>query len=212
MTRIAPVRWDQLQRIPKVPGVYAWYYTLRIPRADLDTCTENISRALSDGDFQLAKDTVRQLIMRHVVAPLAPLNCEVSMHGPLTPTYRGTAQYQPQLSSALLERLVTEPGRLEELRRVLPSTTPGFVPPLYVGMAKDLRVRISQHRYALEGRRALSGREPLSSDERTFAAEVRARQLRLTDLSVVYTEAEVGSTADVENLINRAVFPALGRK
>ena len=148
------------------------------------------------------------------------------MKGRLKPTYAGRLHHQSPVSESLVARIVEQPHRLHELKRMLLDTVPPSSP-IYIGVAKNLRNRLGQHKKLIEQFRnalsidesckltALSTEDEEDLRDHSFAYEVCSlRRLNVTRLFVCTLLAypvDEGIRIDLENVLNRINFPLCGR-
>src|SRR5262249_5848815 len=122
-------RFDE---VPVGPGVYAWFYPLRISTYDLSAFLEDVSRVLSL-DARSNGPTSRAVRARLTWEEVA-LQVRV---GPSAPRV-------PQDVEAVWSTVVADPASFERLRRVVMRGSL-LMPPLYVGKTVSLSVRCHQH-------------------------------------------------------------------
>lgn len=124
-----------IERIPPVAGVYAWFRGINAPQTD-------------DPESFYAELVARA---RHTYGVTRTQFIGPSLHVSVTPTTDFETKALPALREAC---------ESPEFRRWMRSVIGGlaqFLPPLYVGKAGDLRLRLSQHlRPDSELRRRLS--------------------------------------------------------
>ena len=104
--------WSDTSRIPKSPGIYAWYYKVRISEFDLVKVISNTTEALAAGNQKFVEAEIATFLERFVLRYFREEEYEVSMSGPLKPTYKGSLEHKSVLSNSLLERLAADPKRL----------------------------------------------------------------------------------------------------
>lgn len=122
-------RWEN---VPSGPGVYGWFYPLRISTHDLDAFLEDISKVLSF-DALCNGPAAHQL--------RAKLSWELIEVGLcLKPDHPKL----PQDVVSKWSQVVNDPPAFESLRRVIMRGSL-LMPPLYVGKAQSLSVRCQQH-------------------------------------------------------------------
>ncbi|MDG5771667.1 GIY-YIG nuclease family protein [Mycolicibacterium fortuitum] len=206
-----PTQWEAIASISENPGVYAWYYQPRFTQFDRSALEQLLAKENSPGG-------VEKFLARHLFRYFEEVPYEVTLHGPLKPTYSGSVVQTRSITPELCQRLADDGQRREVLWNSLELMVPLFAAPLYIGMAKNLRTRLRGHKRLIEG-----GLENLSKNSRngensrrdaSFAAEVIQRRMAVERLSVYTLELppESSSSAnDIENLMNRITFPILGR-
>ncbi len=139
--------------------------------------------------------------------------------------YEGEAQNTFRVSEGLVKRIVEDPSRLSKLKSLLLQCIPNFASPIYIGVAKVLRVRLLRHKSLIEAFANSAALEPLDaqldqddSDEAvrdsSFARQVSAiRKFNSANLVVSTLPIEVDEDLryDLENVLNRINFPLCGR-
>ena len=122
-------RWDE---VPAGPGVYAWFYPLRISTYDLGAFLEDVSKVLSF-DARSNGPASRSLRARLTWE-------EIALQVRLEPS----SQRVPQDVETTWSKIASDPATFERLRRVVMRGSL-LMPPLYVGKAGSLSVRCHQH-------------------------------------------------------------------
>jgi len=122
-------RWDD---VPTGPGVYAWFYPLRISTYDLSDFLDDIAKVLSF-DARSNGPASRALRARLTWEEIA-LQVRVD-----PPSIR-----IPKDVAAVWSKVVADPSSFERLRRVVMRGSL-LMPPLYVGKTGSLNVRCRQH-------------------------------------------------------------------
>ena len=158
--------WEDIANAPELPGIYAWYYSPEITDYDLEETISELKSCHDDGRPG-AEDIVRSTLDSRVFRHFREGPYKVLIDGPLKPTYAGDLEHSFQVSSGLVQRIVEDPDRLRTIRKVLDMSAPMFASPLYMGMAGDLRSRLSVHKSLIE-RYRMSNR---SEDGRTRTSD-----------------------------------------
>lgn len=213
MTRM--YAWRDVAAVPALPGIYAWYYNPEITTYDLGVISADVKRLKEAGDRPGAEAAMRRFLEQTVFRYFREQSFTATLRAPLMPRYEGRIEHQPTLSASLIERLVDDPDRLAVLKEVLGASVPDFASPLYIGMSRLLRDRVARHKSLIErgSRPASTVTEDGFEDDHSFAAEVLARGIPPTRLSVAIrtVEASSGAYVDLENVLNRIHRPLLGR-
>ncbi|MCU1727806.1 GIY-YIG nuclease family protein [Pseudomonas sp. 7P_10.2_Bac1] len=205
--------WSEIDQAPEVPGVYAWYSKLVISKADIEAVIKKVTAAQLEGDAQ-ARAAVEAALNTFIFGPYQETPYQVTMRGQLKPKFFGEVVHEPSKSDSLIERLAADPDRFRVIADVLKNVAPWFTAPLYIGMAKNLRSRLKQHRNKIVELRDLHGggsRDIVA--EAGFANQVVARNFDPTNLFVHISEVRVdtGEHNDLENILNRINYPIFGR-
>lgn len=204
--------WSEIDQAPEVPGVYAWYSKLVISRADIEAVIRNVTAAHQDGEAQ-ARAVVEGALNSFIFGPYQESPYQVTMRGQLKPKFIGEVLHEPSKSDSLIERLAEDPERFRVIADVLKNVAPWFTAPLYIGMAKNLRARLKQHRNKIVELRDIHGGGVDIAAEAGFANQVVARNFDPTNLFVHIAEVNVdsGEHNDLENILNRINYPIFGR-
>jgi hypothetical protein len=173
-------------------------------------------RSLRDFDRGAAERKVRESLDDRLFSFMREEPYRAQIGGALKPGYEGELHHTFKMSSDLIQRIVDDPERLRDIRRVLALSAPHFASPLYMGMSDNLRVRLAQHRRLIEKYRASLKDEPSASrdSDAGFAWQVAKRRIPL-DRLMVFTctigNDDASIATDVENILNRLFYPVLGR-
>lgn len=206
--------WSEIDQAPNFPGVYAWYSRLVISKADIEAVIGRIKNAQHNGDEAHARAEVEVALDRFIFSPYQETPYQVFLRGQLKPKYNGDIMHEPAKSDSLIGRLAAEPERFRKIADVLKTVAPSFTAPLYIGMAKNLRVRLKQHRNKIvELRDRHEGQIGDVSMDAGFANQVVARNFDPTNLFVHIAEVNIdfGEHNDLENILNRINYPIFGR-
>lgn len=204
--------WPKLNEAPEEPGVYAWYVRLALGEADLNEFEEAVETERHAG--RNAAIVVQETLERHFFHPFQETAYSVKLSGALKPKYIGELLHQPATSEPLIQRLANDPGRLRPLARVLGAAAPFFTAPLYIGMARNLRTRLGQHKAGIESFADNPAATPSADKISGFAQQVVQRGFNPRHLFVAcITVSDVDSDEqlDLENVLNRINFPIFGR-
>jgi hypothetical protein len=187
-------------KVPAAPGVYAWFYPLRITSVDPEPFLSDLSSVLAyDASSQ---GPLRQELRSRLGWNLLDLHLSIAP-APLPLSSDLRAQWS---------RLVSTPESFEQLRKVLMKSSL-LMPPLYVGKTVSLAARCRQHIDGLGGNdfhhrfEAYANSVPLhtrSVSDLLFAC-VRTTQEEAT------AEAESMESL-VEEILKRACQPAYSLK
>lgn len=202
--------WSEIDQAPQVPGVYAWYAKLVISKADVERVISDTKAAQALGVIQ-SREVIEDALNKFIFGPYHESPYQIALRGQLKPRYSGEIQHEPAKSDSLVERLSTDPDRFRLIAEVLRDAAPWFTAPLYIGMAKNLRQRLRQHRNKIVELRDLHGRD--SNPEAGFANQIVARNFDPTNLFVHIAEVNIegGEHNDLENILNRINYPIFGR-
>lgn len=202
--------WSEIDQAPETSGIYAWYTRIIISTADVNQIITETNAAQAMGPAH-ARVVIESALDKFIFSPYKESPYQVAIKGQLKPKYIGEAVHEPVKSDALIDRLANDPDRIRVITDVLRGVAPWFTAPLYIGMAKNLRQRLRQHRNKIVELRDQHGRD--SSAEAGFANQVVARNFDPTNLFVHIAEVNVdtGEHNDLENILNRINYPIFGR-
>jgi hypothetical protein len=180
--RTIGIHWKStFDDLPSSPGVYAWFYPLRVTSHDLDAFLNEVRQIhLYD-----ARTRGRPGYSGTARVGWSAVNWRLEMDNPDSDII-GTAR-------TVWQMLSSNPIHFDELRRVLLRASL-LMPPLYVGKATNIRRRCGQH---------LAGQTDFSKRFETRAAECGFSARRVSDLvlTVIRTENVASGTNETERLI-----------
>lgn len=218
MTDSTKFRFHEIEQIPERPGVYAWYYNHEISDLDIKSCQEKLKNSSEDEKLEIVSEFLKKNIFDYYTEQ----PYQASIAGELKAKYEGKIFHTPQISQSLIKRISEEPDRLCKLKSILQKCVPNFSSPLYIGVAKNLRKRLLNHKEKIL---KLANTEPdsLNSEDEdednriahSFALEVcRDRKFQQSNLYVYVIECSLDDKIryDIENLLNRINYPLCGRK
>ena len=131
-------RFDE---VPASPGVYAWFYPLKVPAHDLDNLINELRNVFS-------YDAI--LEREGIIESAVDLNWETILFGV---SKQNRAKGVPNGIYEEWKCLLDKPEEFKEFRKALMGASL-LMPPLYIGKATVLRNRCSQH---LVGKKDKSG-------------------------------------------------------
>lgn len=224
MTPLNGFRLHELNSAPEEPGVYAWYYQIELSRKDIQDCVDRVSQSDSEAE---RREIVESFLERRLFRYYRETPYQVLMRGPMKPTYSGSISNQVTISDSLVARIAEDPERLNGLRDLLRDSVPFFSSPIYIGVAKNLRNRLLQHKALIEKFQNAQAYEDVpppadAADEQareaekdhSFAREVSRIRDFATQYLVAYTMAfrvDEHLRVDLENILNRINYPLCGR-
>lgn len=209
--------WHEMHDVPSSAGMYAWYMSPRVAKADLKSAN------------------TAMLAVRQIAEKLRFPETSLSLDGHLSLALSGQLAHEHigkvrEFPSTFRQVVDTQTGR-DFLGAVLSQVTPMFCSPLYIGVSSSLLRRLQQHRKIIEELSALreyvpssavDGEDALNRDY-SFGQEVARRRIDPNALSVcvitvdhvVRTEGELfarQSVEGIETLLNRIFYPIFGRR
>ena len=210
---ISTFYWNQIpDLVPATPGLYAWYLKLEISEADINYFIEQSRDKPSDDKIS----DLKKFLVAQLVKPLSPPSYTVDMKGKLQPEYTGIIEYVSSIDEKVLLRLAENQEKLTSCLKYLGQMSPAFASPLYIGMAKNLRVRIKGHCRLIEQEAPNFLDLPVDwvEEDASFAKEINKRGIEITSLMLNVMEIHDPEVdpRDIEYLMNRIMFPILGKR
>lgn len=214
--------WSEIGEVPAGTGIYAWYYRHMLTDFDIQKLKSEILLLSGPTKEEEAASLVTDFLQTHLFTPLTEEPYDASMWGALKPRYEGKLHYRQTISASLIQRLATEPDRLDTLKKILAEAVPEFSSPIYIGMSVDLRTRLSRHKSLIEAYKASKCGHSLDTDatlsgeahaDHSFAWDVVRRGLSVNrlEVSVRRITAPESVHVDAENILNRINHPLCGR-
>lgn len=208
--------WREIDEVPDQTGVYAWYYQHTLLEKDIN---DVIAKLATENDQDARIEQLRQFLDNYLFRVFVESPYRVTLRGKLKPRYEGEVEHSATISRSLLERLSLDPQRLWTIKTALDSAVPEFAAPVYIGMAKKLRTRLTKHKELIREylKNQLRGPVAFQDEEdeadHSFALDVVTRNFAIHKLAVSYrlVAAKDNSHVDVENILNRINFPLCGR-
>lgn len=222
---------DQLESLPTSAGIYAWYYIPTITKEDVRVLVEEKLPELKTRE--LCSKEIDEFFLKKIFNNFKEEPYKVDIYGSLKPKYSGMIEHKYSISKNLIERIIAKPERLYSIADELKKSIPIFSSPIYIGMAKNLRKRLLQHKFAMEKYvnektdyyDLVSDLKSNSSENaedveaiHSFAYEVSSiRKFHLHHLTLFFKEVEYSYSEDekiyndLENILNRINYPLCGR-
>jgi len=208
--------------VPEHKGIYAWYLKPNLSTCDINKLLEEIDEKKSPAD-----KLIEVFLNKYIFNPLRETPYKIKLEGKLKPKYKGEVTYENPNSTGLISRLVQKPKLLFDIKKIFETVKHDLLSPIYIGMAKNLNVRLSKHVELMKKLRETEASfhpeyfslHDLSSSEESaldhkFAHEVVVqRKLDINDLEVHVLELEFADDiqVDIENILNRLNYPLCGR-
>lgn len=211
--------WLDLGKIPESKGIYAWYYKHFLSESDILSLIKKLNKQDINGE---CKEIIVQTFLKsHLFDFFQEDPYQVTMKGPLKPTYNGHVPHVVAITSDLVKRIAFDPTRLWILKSVLENAIPDFSAPIYIGMSVNLKTRIGRHKALIQNYKNSQLNE-VSNDfltdeeeesDKSFAREVIRRGFLTHRLfvSIRTIENSLNGHVDAENILNRINFPLCGR-
>ena len=197
------------------PGLYAWYLRIRPGKRNIES-SEDFLKALKRITKQISYPTLTMQLRGHL---------GLNLKGKLKHIWYG---HDEKSFSDSLEMLYYLEER-EILSDILELTVPLLTAPLYIGVSKNLQVRLQRHTNLIQAYREnttqlspidIDSEESLENDK-NFAERIVERKIDPNHLvvGVIYvcrphhpTKRIHKAIKNAETLLNRMFYPILGRK
>ena len=210
--------FKEVPDVDSKPGLYAWYLRIKPGKGNTKS-PENFLRALKKITEQFYYPTLAMQLQGHL---------GLNWKGKLKHIWYGhdDSQFSDSLNA------LNNPEEMEILNDILELTVPLLTGPLYIGVSKNLRVRLQQHTQLIQAYQEdtiqfsqfspidIDGAESLEND-RNFAQRIVERKIDPNHLvvGVIYVchphysiESIHKAVKNAETLLNRIFHPILGRK
>lgn len=208
---VSSYQWDDLDLTPEETGIYAWYMKPVLRPADLT-------------DYQSTRNNLL-LLAKQLSIP----NLNVEAKGNLSLKFKGNLLHEHlaiengEGLSQLVESILEDNLKREIFANILENAIPHLMAPLYIGVARNIRRRLSQHRHHINRFRELvlkGQKEEFENYEQKFALEVVKRGIPNGSLCVFVSTIqekrhleETRKIAEaVETILNRLFYPIMGRR
>lgn len=210
--------FEEISDVQPKPGLYAWYSSLRIGKADLKT-PENTTKALHK---------IAEAISYPSVSMKFNGNLNLLLEGELKHVFYG---HTGNKYSNQLKEVIDDPDGRQIISEVFELVVPLLCCPLYIGVSKNLQKRLSQHsklihaylndkteqKIELLNTTPVDEKEDLENDE-SFAMRIAERNIDPNNLivGVIYPKENNPTVRKAieaaETLLNRIFYPILGRR
>lgn len=196
------------------PGLYAWYLRIKPGKINLES-PENFSKALKRITEQLCYPDFSMQLRGHL---------NLHLKGDLKHLWYG---HEENRFSNQFQSILEQPEEREILGEILELTVPMLTGPLYIGVSKNLQLRLEQHVQLIQGYQedtiqysSIDSEESLENDK-NFAQRIIERRIDPNHLivGIVYVSHPHVSPPRIrkaietaETLLNRMFYPILGRK
>lgn len=207
--------------IPEGPGVYSWYVDLYLPERDT---IEIIALLKNPSEDASRKESVlREFLSNKLFHPFRETPYEIKLSGKLKPFYSGKLEHQQDISDELVSKILLAPDRLKDLFNVLKKVDTNFLSPIYIGMAGNLRDRLTTHVQQIESYYSkvnsslrlenIDLEEALRSNHKFALEAIVVRNIDPKKLYFTFIEFDFDNKieADLENILNRLNYPLCGR-
>ena len=193
-----------------VPGLYAWYLRIRLGKNNIKS-PENFSRALNRITEQICYPALTMQLQGHL---------NLNLKGKLRHIWYG---HDDNPFSNSFKETLNHPEERKILSDILDLAVPLLTGPLYIGVSKNLRVRLRQHVRLIQGSdtaRSIDSEESFENDK-SFAERIKARKIDPNHLVVSVVDVshpDISSkrirktVGTAETLLNRMFYPVLGRR
>ena len=207
--------FKEVPDVDSKPGLYAWYLKIKPGKGNTKS-PENFLKALKKITEQFYYPALAMQLQGHL---------GLNWKGKLKHIWYGHDEHS--FSDSI--KMLNHPEEREILSDILELTVPLLTGPLYIGVSKNLQVRLKQHTQLIQAYQEditqlspinIDGDESLENDK-NFAQRIVERKIDPNHLvvGVIYvcpphhsTERIHTAVKSAENLLNRMFYPILGRK
>ena len=207
--------FKEVPDVDSKPGLYAWYLRISPGQGNTES-SEDFLKALKKITEQFYYPTLAMQLKGHL---------GLNWKGKLEHIWYGHDEYP--FSDSI--KMLTHPEERKILSDILELTLPLLTGPLYIGVSKNLQVRLQQHTQLIQAYQEditqlsstnIDGDESLENDK-NFAQRIAEREIDPNHLAVgvIYmcpshhsTERIHTAVKSAENLLNRMFYPILGRR
>lgn len=207
-------KWHEIDKIPQRPGIYSWYLKLHISQADIEDVVKKVIVTKEESHDE-ARKIIEGFIFKFILNPFKEEPYEVSIKGKLKPKYNGLVHNdQNEISETLVLKILDDPNTLYDLVNIISGVSPYFNSPLYIGMAKNLKKRLCQHKSTIIKLKENSIEINLDlKNDAGFARQVVSRNMNYANLfvHVAYCDTNNLDPNILENILNRINYPIFGR-
>ena len=207
--------------IPEGPGIYAWYADLHLPEKD----TNDLIGFLQKNEIkkEIKYSVLLDFLNRKLLQPFKESQYNIKISGKLKPKYFGKIDHQQEFSDGLIEKIIEDPNRLKSLYKILKSIDTSFLSPIYIGMAGNLKTRLTTHINQINNYyNNLSSssefeintiEESLLRDHKFALEAIVVRKIEPKKLYFTFYEVDFDNKieSDLENILNRLNYPLCGR-
>jgi hypothetical protein len=213
--------FNEISDIEPKPGLYAWYMKLQIGK----------------GNTKTSKDTTKALCKISEIICYPDL--ELCMEGHLKLQMKGGLKHlwyghDENKHSSGLKKTINNPDSRVILSEILEAAVPLLSSPLYIGVSKDLKLRLATHKKLIEAfqqdttqtKNELASIAPVDDtksfeSDKNFAERVVGRGIDPNHLLVGVMQVSLKDVDDelvretveaAETLLNRFFYPILGRR
>ena len=203
--------------IPELPGIYCWRYRPRIEKAHVLKLKEQLEQ---ENDLAKRSLILYESINKQLFEPFKRPEYDANLSGPLMPSYKGKVSHEVIDFSGKLEHLSDDPSHFELFIKYVNDLYDMVSAPIYIGVTEQqtLRSRIMNHVKAIT-RYKENGRFSDSSDEesKNLASRIVERGINPSFLWISCLPIQNSGNdckmrlADLEFVLNRTIYPILGR-
>lgn len=207
-------KWHEIEKVPQRPGIYSWYLKLHISQADIEDVVNQV-KVIKEESTDDAIKIIEVFIFKFILNPFKEEPYEVSIKGKLKPKYSGLVHNQQnEISETLIKKILDDPNILYNLVNIISDVSPYFNSPLYIGMAKNLKQRLYQHKSNIIKLKENNNEIDIDlKNDAGFARQVVGRNMNYANLfvHVAYCDTNNLDPNILENILNRINYPIFGR-
>lgn len=205
--------WSEISDVPPSPGVYAWYYEIKISRKDINGLKDDIEEAKNSGTVEPIK-VVKDFLEEKIFNFFEEGSYDVDVYGRLKPSYKGEITNKSDASKSLSKRILENPNRLNKVKKHINGLAPKFSSPIYIGKSNNLRRRLSTHKEMIRNfKRGEDANRSKPLRDKNFAQRVVENSMQPSFMHIETKVIKDGNVeVDIENILNRISFPIFGRR
>ena len=197
-TRLAALHLD---RAPTGPGIYAWYAHVALSDADwLPRLKEGVD--VAGGDLVSALNDYARIHQPGPIALRGLASYRMTWTGEIRP--QSVSDLQGSGSGTRLDHQLADAVEMPEERRLLSAlmraAPPVFASPLYIGVATNLRQRLSEHKKSFEEASAAIRRRPDLASSMQFRGKNLGTRLAGAGIPLERLECWVLTTPDMASI------------
>ena len=207
--------WYNIDLIPRLPGVYSWYYTPELTEQDIEIFINTVTGYKNENENSICKKYIEEFIVNRMYSFFKEEEYGVSLEGKLKPTYTGFVKNDLKVSDNLIDRLLKDPQKIYQIKTTLDSCVPESSSPIYIGMAENLYDRVNTHRRLItKFRKKYKDNQEITdhTKDESFAKRIAERNFLPTNLKIfIFQIEEQNNIIEVEHILNKINYPLLGR-
>lgn len=203
--------WSQISSIDESPGVYAWYYKVKISKRDANKLVNRIKEE-KERKGNKERELVKKFINKNITRYFKKNDYHAKVDGRLKPRHEGKLKHISKMNKSLIKSIAQKPEKIFKLKEAIEGVSPKLTSPIYIGKAKNLRGRLKKHKRLIRKKEDVGEKEESENRDEDFAVRVNKRSMSHDFLYVAVRKVERGVEREVESILNRISFPVYGRR